>query len=480
LVAALDAAPVAPLDIVVPPGAPDDPELSRVTHDSRATEVGDLFCCVVGASHDGHDHASAAVASGASALLVERPLDLPVSQVVVADVREAMGPLAAAVAGFPSRNLTMVGVTGTNGKTTTAHLLGSVFEAAGRHPAVLGTLSGTRTTAEAPELQAELANLVVTGTQAVAMEVSSHALAQRRVDGTRFDVAVFTNLSPDHLDFHGDMDGYFAAKARLFTPALSERAVVNLDDERGAQLAEQASIPTEGYALADAGSLRLAPAGSTFEWRGRTVRLALPGRFNVSNALAAAGAAAALGIDEHAIVEGLGTLRSVPGRMERVEHGQPFTVIVDYAHTPDGLGQVLRSARELAGEGRVTVVFGCGGDRDPYKRPAMGATAVAGADVVIVTSDNSRSEDPDAIIDEILAGAPGASIAVEPDRRRAIGAALEAAEPHDVVVVAGKGHETTQITGDRVEPFDDRHVSAELLEAMGHQAKDRAAGEVAR
>jgi UDP-N-acetylmuramoyl-L-alanyl-D-glutamate--2,6-diaminopimelate ligase len=440
-------------------------EIRGVAIDSRAVVAGDVFCCIRGEHADGHDFAAGAVAAGAVALLVERPLDLPVAQVVVDDSRVATGPLAAAVWGHPSRRLLTIGVTGTNGKTTTTHLLGSVLETAGLPARVLGTLSGAHTTPEAPELQERLAGIVAEGRQAVAMEVSSHALALHRVDGMRFDVAVFTNLGRDHLDFHGTEERYFAAKARLFERTMSDRGVANLDDPHGRLLVDASLIPMIGYAMDDAAHLELGANASSFVWRGHAVRLPIGGRFNVSNALAAASAAAFAGIDEATIALALSSAAPVPGRYEAVEAGQPFTVVVDYAHTPDALDEVLRAAA-ATGPGRVLVVFGCGGDRDATKRPAMGATAAALADVVVVTSDNPRSEDPAAIISAVLAGISTPSrarVLTEPDRREAIALALAEAAPGDVVVIAGKGHETTQTTGADVRPFDDRVVARELL-----------------
>jgi UDP-N-acetylmuramoyl-L-alanyl-D-glutamate--2,6-diaminopimelate ligase len=463
-------------------GAAAGVEVSDVAHDSRSVGPGTLFCCVPGHRTDGHDHAPAAVEAGAVALLVERPLDLPVPQLLVADARASMAPLAAAFFGHPSRSMAVVGVTGTNGKTTTTHLLRNVVEAAGRRAEVLGTLSGTRTTPEAPDLQRTLARWRDDGVEVVAMEVSSHALELHRVDATRFAVAVFTNLSRDHLDFHGSMESYFAAKARLFEPDLSDRGVANLDSPYGRLLADTASIPTDTFSLAEADDLRLEASGSSFTWRGQAVRLALGGAFNVANALAAAHAAVALGIDEATIAEGLSRGLVVPGRFELVDAGQPFPVIVDYAHTPDGLDQLLGAADDLVAEGpagergRVVVVFGCGGDRDATKRPAMGEVAASGADLVVVTADNSRNEDTAAIIGAVKQGFErvhprrAAELVVEPDRRAAIALALAAAREGDVVLVAGKGHETTQDEGGVVTPFDDRVVVAEEWSRTGGSA----------
>jgi len=445
----------------------DDVDITRVDHDSREVVAGSLFACVPGAITDGHDYAAQAVAQGAVALLCERPLGLGVTEVQVASVRAAMGPLAAEVAGRPSDRLTMVGITGTNGKTTTSHLLGAILDRAGRRCGVIGTLTGTRTTPEAPELQRQLAGLVAEGYEAVAMEVSSHALDQHRVDGTHFRLGVFTNLSRDHLDYHGDLERYFRAKARLFDPDLSDRGVVNIDDPRGRLLRDAARIPTATYSLDDAQDLVMGPGGSRFRWRGVEVRIGLVGRFNVSNALAAATAAAEVGLTAEEVAHGLSAADPVPGRFELVDEGQPFLVAVDYAHTPDGIDEVLVAARELARPHRVLVVFGAGGDRDRTKRAPMGRAAEA-ADVVILTSDNPRSEDPDDIISDVRRGMTDIrDTTIEPDRRAAIAHALAVARPGDVVVIAGKGHETTQTIGDDVQPFDDRQVARELLASSG-------------
>ena len=442
-------------------------ELTRAVHDSRAVTPGSLFCCVPGTAHDGHDHAPAAVSAGAAALLCERPLDLGVPELRVPSVRHAMGPVAAELAGRPSDDLAVVGVTGTNGKTTTIHLLGSVLEAAGLRCGLIGTLTGARTTPEAPELQERLRDLRDDGCQAVAMEVSSHALDLHRVDGTRFRVAVFTNLSRDHLDYHGDMRTYFQAKARLFDPELCDVAVLNLDDSHGRLLSDAAQVPSVGFELADAEDLELGVSGSRFRWRGAQVHLVLAGRFNVANALAAATAAAELGATPDQVAAGLAAAGPVPGRFERIDVGQPFLAAVDYAHTPDGLQQLLLTARELAGPGRVIVAFGAGGDRDGSKRPDMGEVAARLADVVIVTTDNPRHEDPAAIISQVQDGmADARDLRIEPDRRVAIALAVGAARPGDVVLVAGKGHETTQTIGDVVHPFDDREVVREALVAL--------------
>ncbi|HEV7886485.1 MAG TPA: UDP-N-acetylmuramoyl-L-alanyl-D-glutamate--2,6-diaminopimelate ligase, partial [Acidimicrobiales bacterium] len=332
---------------------------------------------------------------------------------------------------------------------------------------VIGTLSGPRTTPEAPELQEMLAGALARGRRAVAMEVSSHALALQRVRATRFAVAVFTNLSQDHLDFHRDMEDYFAAKAALFEPDYADAAVVNLDDRRGRWLLEQATIPTEGYSIADVEDLDVGVVRSRFRWRGQSVELPYGGRFIVSNALAAATAAAHLGIAPDAIAEGLASALPVPGRFEAIDEGQPFAVLVDYSHKPGALASALASARDAVGSGRLLLVFGAGGDRDAAKRPKMGEVAARMADRVLLTSDNPRGEDPLAIIDAVRSGmARTAGLTVEPDRGAAIALAIEEAGPGDVVVIAGKGHETVQLFRDRAVPFDDRAVARDVLRAL--------------
>jgi UDP-N-acetylmuramoyl-L-alanyl-D-glutamate--2,6-diaminopimelate ligase len=468
-----------PTTVEVVGGAASGVEITDVAFDTGAVQPGALFCCIVGQRIDGHDLAADAVARGAVAVLAERPVEVPAETVVVLapEVRPAMARIAAAHWGHPSRRLTVVGVTGTNGKTTTTQLLRPVFQASGAAVEVIGTLSGRPgeppTTPDAPALQARLAELVAAGTEVVAMEVSSHGLAMHRVDGTRFAAAAFTNLSQDHLDLHGTIEAYFAAKARLFTSEFTDLAVVDVDDPHGRLLRDAATIRTVGYSLDDAEDLELTPTGSTWRWRGHPLRLPIAGRFNVANALCAATLAVELGVELDAVAAGLAAAPVVPGRFEPVDAGQPFGVVVDYAHTPDGLEHVLAAARELAGSGRVIVVFGAGGDRDPGKRPRMGEVAARLADRVVVTSDNPRSEDPGAIIDAILGGiADRSTVTVDADRRSAITAALSGAEPGDLVVIAGKGHETTQTTGADVVPFDDRVVAREALLALGHSTTE--------
>lgn len=464
-------------------------DVSDITHDSRRVTRGALFCCIRGRVHDGHDFAAAAVRDGAVALLVDRPLAAPATQVRVESVRRAMGPIAARFYGAPSREMRVLGITGTNGKTTTTYLLESIARAAGERAGVIGT-TGARiggvdepldfTTPEATELQHVLARMQGAGVATVAMEVSSHALAYERVDGTWFAAVCFTNLSQDHLDEHGTLDAYFEAKARLFSPTFTGAAAVTLDDEWGSTLATRAegaglelwTFGLDPRASVRASGVQLDAEGSTFLLESpagpaATVRLPLVGMFNVQNALAAAATALASEIALRPVVAGLETDLVVPGRMERVVAGQPFSVLVDYAHGPAALERLLAEARRLARGSRVIVVFGCGGDRDATKRVGMGRAA-AEADLVVLTSDNPRSEDPAAIAAEAEVGLRerDATYVVELDRRRAIRHALGEAREKDVVVIAGKGHERGQDIAGEVTPFDDRVVAREELEAV--------------
>ena len=456
----------------------------EVGFDSRDTVPGALFFCVVGANTDGHGHARDAIRGGAVALVVERWLDLDVPQIRVRSVREAMGPMSAVVFDEPSGSLTVVGVTGTNGKTTIVHLLDAVFRTAGHRTGAIGTVGAhvggepvalARTTPEAPDLVRLLARMRDTGVTAVAMEVSSHALDLGRVGGVRFDAAIFTNLSQDHLDHHGTMERYFEAKASLFTPERIDHAIVNLDDPWGRKLLDIA-VPLTTYGVDPAADvhgedLRTTAEGLTFRVSGREVTSPLRGVFNASNCLATIAACEVLGIDDTDILRGLASAAQVPGRMEPIEAGQDFLAVVDYAHTPDSIRTVLAAARPLA-TGRVIVVFGCGGDRDRAKRSPMGAAATEGADLTVITTDNPRSEDPSAIIAEIERGAAvgGGTYVVEPDRRAAIRLALRAARAGDVIVVAGRGHEPLQEVGGAFLPFDDRVVVREELDAIGGAA----------
>jgi UDP-N-acetylmuramoyl-L-alanyl-D-glutamate--2,6-diaminopimelate ligase len=456
-----------------------------VTHDSRAVTLDCMYACLRGAHHDGHAFAPEAVAAGAASLLVDHPLAAAdvtnrVAQLVVDDTRLALGPIAAAVNGDPSRAMRVVGITGTNGKTTTSMLVAAILRAAGDPTSVIGTLSGAFTTPEAPELQAKLAALRDQGDRSVVMEVSSHALALHRVDGTRFDAAVFTNLGRDHLDLHHTVEEYFAAKSLLFQAGRAVVGVVNADDEYGRRLLAAAPIEMVPYSLAAATDVDVSASSLAFTWRDHRLTAPLGGSFNVMNAIAAATTAAALGVGIESIVAGLAVGGPVPGRFERVaaDWGAELAidVIVDYAHTPDGLEEVIAAAGSLVGDrGRIIVVFGAGGDRDRPKRPQMGATAARMADLVVVTSDNPRSEPPTDIIDEIVDGIPDkdrSRVEIEPDRAAAIRMAIALAEPGDLVIVAGKGHETTQTVGDRVIPFDDRQVARQILAEIGTANRD--------
>ncbi|MCR4420037.1 MAG: UDP-N-acetylmuramoyl-L-alanyl-D-glutamate--2,6-diaminopimelate ligase [Clostridia bacterium] len=469
--------------------------VSGIYYDSRAVRPGGLFVAVPGFRTDGHRFLADAVARGAAAVVVERREAVPagVAWAEVASSRRALGELAAAFYGHPAARLRLYGVTGTNGKTTTTHLIRAVLEAGGRTCGLVGTvgaqigeeqLGAARTTPEASDLQELLARMRDRGLSGAVLEVSSHALELERLRGCAFDVGVFTNLTPDHLDFHRDMGSYLAAKAKLFRLLDPERsgsqyAVLNADDPASTELAAVTRVPVITYGLQSRAEVRaenlgLDPAGVAFDlhWPGGRcrVRLALTGRFNVYNALAAWVVGWQEGMEPEAVNRALATVRGVPGRFERVEAGQDFTVLVDYAHTPDGLLKVLEAARGLT-RGRVILVFGCGGDRDRTKRPQMGAVAARHSDLSVITSDNPRSEDPLAIIEEIRAGYVSVrrdGYRVEPDRYRAIELALGLADRDDVVLIAGKGHETCQIIGDRILPFDDRQVVREILSGRGN------------
>jgi UDP-N-acetylmuramoyl-L-alanyl-D-glutamate--2,6-diaminopimelate ligase len=456
-----------------------DVEISGLAYDNRAVTPGTLFFCVPGFTRDGHEFAADAVKRGAAALVCQRPLELGVPELVVADVRAAMAPAAARFYGDPTARLKVAGVTGTNGKTTTAFLVRALLEGDGRQTGLLGTVTSIiggvehpveRTTPEAIDLQRTFRDMVDRGDMACAMEVSSHALELRRADAIHFAVAVFTNLTQDHLDFHPTMEDYFLAKRRLFTEAAPAHAVINIDDPYGARLADE--LPGAITFALDRGAAYRAVGVQTALHGTRFTLIApdgeldvdspLRGRFNVYNVLGAIAAARAIGVPpQHAVsaVQGAGL---VPGRFQPVDEGQDFAVLVDYAHTPDSLQNVLETARELTA-GRLHVVFGAGGDRDRGKRPLMGRIARDLADRVIVTSDNPRSEDPEAIIEEILAGS-GSEVDHLVDRREAIELAISSARPGDVVVIAGKGHEQGQeFEGGRKIPFDDATVVREAL-----------------
>ncbi|MFK8023632.1 MAG: UDP-N-acetylmuramoyl-L-alanyl-D-glutamate--2,6-diaminopimelate ligase [Ilumatobacter sp.] len=454
-----------------------------ITHDSRRVDAGNVFACFRGGHSDGHDHAPDAVASGAGALLVDHVLDGvgDVPQLVVGDTRVAAGPASAIAWGDPDAKLVTIGITGTNGKTTTAQMVAAMFEAAGVSCGVIGTLHGPRTTPEAPDLHRMLREFVEAGHRAVVMEVSSHALELHRVDGTAFDVVAFTNFGHDHLDLHGSPEAYFRAKARLFSSTFASVAVVNVDDVHGRLIADTARTDTtpgrSGAPIrvveVSRAEARDAVVGSDrheYSWHDRPVVVGVGGDFNVDNSLIALRIVEqSLVADIDRAIAGLASMGAVPGRFEIVAHpvaaARGITVVVDYAHTPDGLSVVLESARRIT-DARVISVFGCAGRRDREKRPVMGEVAARLSDVAVATSDNPRGEDPDDILDDVLAGVAEqyrSRVTRQPDRRLAIRAALATAERNDIVVIAGKGHETSQDLGPTVVEFDDRLVAREEL-----------------
>jgi UDP-N-acetylmuramoyl-L-alanyl-D-glutamate--2,6-diaminopimelate ligase len=469
-------------------------EITAVENDSRKAGPGSLFICVPGYKDDGHDYAPSAYEKGAAALIVERKLDIPLPQIVVKSSRTAMAIIADRFYDHPSRKLRLIGVTGTNGKTTTTYLIERIMTEAGKNAGVIGTIEtryrGTTvpmsgTTPGALELQRMLADMADASVDICAMEVSSHALDQGRVLGTRFRTAVFTNLTQDHLDYHETMEQYAAAKGLLFarlgnefSDAEGERcyAVLNADDAASATLAKLTAAETITYGIesdADvrASGIRISSRGTSFRldtFRGSAdIVIRMVGKFNVFNALAAASVALLEGVSLETIKRSLEALPGVPGRVESVDAGQSFAVVVDYAHTPDGLENVLRTVSEFA-EGRIICVFGCGGNRDRTKRPIMGRIAAQYADICVITSDNPRLEDPQAILLDIEAGlkadnvAPDRYMLIE-DRRAAIEKAVEMASPGDVVLIAGKGHETYQLIGGESFSFDDRIVAEEAI-----------------
>lgn len=492
----LAGAGVRPLDAVE-----SDPLVTGVEIDSRRILPGHVFFALPGLRLDGVAFVPDAVARGASAIVAGAPrpssLDASISWIRVEDPRRAAGLFAREWFGRPDEALPIVGITGTNGKTTVSYMVESIGRAAGLEPGRIGTVgyahggqerSASRTTPEAPDLFALLAQMRDRGVRVVALEVSSHALALRRVEGLRFAVAAFLNFGRDHLDFHGDAEAYFEAKARMFDELRPPQiAVLPADDPKGAALAGRTRAETITFGRDPAADVRIEDESCRMDGsaavlrvggRRLAVRTPLPGRFHLENAAAAAACCTALRISDAAIVEGLAALRAVPGRTERVDEGQPFAVLVDFAHTEEALARLLDGVREIVG-GRLLAVFGCGGERDRGKRPLMGRAAAERADLVFLTSDNPRSEDPAAILGEVESGVASVAGGLERcrvirDRAQAIAAAIFAARPGDVVVVAGKGHETTQSFGDHVERFDDREAAAAALAAAGWNGGRRA------
>ena len=450
-------------------------EVSGVSHDSRSVAHGDLFACISGAEHDGHSYATEAINNGAAALLVERELNLAISQIVVPNVRKAIGFVSSAVYGHPSKKTKVIGITGTAGKTTVAQATAQTLKACGESVGVIGTLEGSHTTPEAPEFQKKLSQMQSRGDEWICAEVSSHGLELGRVQGTEFAAAVFTNLSPEHLDFHLDMEQYFLAKRRLFDQR-GGLAVVSLVDEWGERLVKELqAIGHEALVTVESnriGNPKLDVEISSFIWRGHEIRTRLLGMFNLFNLVLVGETLKGLGLEEEIIASGLEKVEPVRGRMELVTApGSDIAVIVDYSHKPEALTQALRTLRSVS-SGRVWVVFGAGGDRDPKKRSLMGEIAAELADEIVVTSDNPRSEDPSDIATEIVSGMDGVSVSpkILLERAEAIQFAISHAAKGDSILIAGKGHETYQITGSEQRPFDDVKVAKEaLLTRVGTQ-----------
>ncbi|MFE4954573.1 UDP-N-acetylmuramoyl-L-alanyl-D-glutamate--2,6-diaminopimelate ligase [Streptomyces sp. NPDC056653] len=486
--------------------SPGSGEVTGITHDSRAVRPGDVYAALPGARLHGADFVAQAAGLGAAAVLTdpagaERAAATGLPVLVTENPRGRMGELAAEIYGRPGADLLQIGITGTSGKTTTAYLIEGGFRGAGRSTGLIGTvetrigderIKSERTTPEATDLQALFAVMRERGVDAVTMEVSSHALVLGRVDGCVFDVAVFNNLSPEHMEFHSGMEDYFAAKAQLFTPERSRRGVVNFDDEYGRRLITGASVPVvtfsaEGHLDADwrAEDVEVGPLGSTFTVVGPkgeriNARAPLPGPFNVANTLAAIVTLAVAGVDPQTAADGVAAVPGVPGRLERVDAGQPYLALVDYAHKTDAVESVLRSLRKVT-EGKLHIVLGCGGDRDTTKRGPMGAAAARLADTAVLTSDNPRSEDPLAILTAMLSGAAEVpvhergEVLVDADRAAAIATAVARARPGDTVLIAGKGHEQGQDIHGVVRPFDDRTVlRAAIARSLGQESADEA------
>ncbi len=458
--------------------ADSDVLVSSITQDSRKVEPGGVFCAIRGNTADGHDHLDAAIEAGAVAVLVDsgrvdQHVEIGTVRLVSADTSRATGFLAAALFGQPTDDVSLVAVTGTNGKTSVVTILAHLVNSCGGVAASMGTLTGSLTTAAAPDFHRSIAEHLADGATVVAAEVSSHALDQKRIAGAKVAVAIFTNLSQDHLDYHADMDDYFEAKARLFTPDVGAYNIVDISDRWGRTLAERIEgddgevVTVDGNVIAEAGTLD--QGSSSFHWRSRQVDLPLGGAFSVNNAVLAAEAALHLGFALDEVVSALQTVPGVPGRFQSVDCGQPFGVVVDYSHTPASVAAAVASARRLV-DGNVIIVFGAAGDRDPGKRPLMGAAAST-ADRLYVTSDNPRTEDPAKIVAEVAAGVTGnGDVHVIVDRSRAISEAISGAAPGDIVVIAGKGHEDYQIVGTTRTYFDDAVEARQALAAAGWKA----------
>ena len=448
-------------------GEINDVEVHGLSYDSRLINSGDLFFCFKGEKKDSHDFVYDAIKGGASALVVERKIDIDFPQVISSSSRKMMSEIAEIFYEFPSREITTVGVTGTNGKTTTVNILSAIAKAAGEKTETIGTLTGQLTTPEAPDLQRQIRDSIGNGVSFLAMEVSSHALLQNRISRMTYDAAIFTNLSLDHLDYHGDMESYYKAKSSLFSPTHSKLAVINADNQFGKRLMNEVEIPQVSFSLNDVDIVERTLNKTTFRWKGQMIDLKLPGVFNLENALAAAVTAEALGFNREVIAKGLESVKGTPGRFELLQHSdeEPY-IIVDYCHTPDGLEKILLSINELLPGARTHVVFGCGGDRDTSKRAQMGMISETHATNVYLTSDNPRSEDQMVIINDILAGIHDTEpVYVNPDRREAIFHAVTTANQDDVVLIAGKGCEPYQEISGTLLPFLDSDVGREALEA---------------
>ena len=448
-------------------GEINDVEVHGLSYDSRLINSGDLFFCFKGEKKDSHDFVYDAIKGGASALVVERKIDIDFPQVISSSSRKMMSEIAEIFYEFPSREITTVGVTGTNGKTTTVNILSAIAKAAGEKTETIGTLTGQLTTPEAPDLQRQIRDSIGNGVSFLAMEVSSHALLQNRISRMTYDAAIFTNLSLDHLDYHGDMESYYKAKSSLFSPTHSKLAVINADNQFGKRLMNEVEIPQVSFSLNDVDIVERTLIKTTFRWKGKVIELKLPGVFNLENALAAVVTAEALGFNREVIAKGLKSAKGTPGRFELLTHSdeEPY-IIVDYCHTPDGLEKILLSINELLPGARTHVVFGCGGDRDTSKRAQMGMISETHATNVYLTSDNPRSENQMAIINDILAGIHDTEpVYVNPDRREAIFHAVTTANQDDVVLIAGKGCEPYQEISGTLHPFLDSDVGREALEA---------------